>query len=223
LLAFKQLFFQRSNAINKPMIAADFMSLDITNTFVASLNNSDTLKDYIDCLYPISSSVESETEENLIRHGNMHAMQQFLYFFWSRRNAEDPWKGFSDYMIEVKKANQSFGTQIRKGYETDRGRVFLQYGPPNTISNGDEPGTNPYEIWHYYKLLDQSNRKFVFFANERSSNDYRLIHSDALGEINNPNWEKSIYSGRPFDSSLDPVKPLNMYGDHLEEKYTIPH
>jgi hypothetical protein len=53
-------------------------------------------------------------------------------------------------------------------------------------------GTVPYEIWHYYKLKNQSNRKFVFANPDLVLNDYALIHSDAIGELSNPNWRSKL-------------------------------
>ncbi len=224
LLAFKQMFFQRSNAESKPMITADLLATDVNNTFVSLLNNKDTLIEYIACLYPISSSMEVETGESIIQRSDLHSMQQYIYYFWSKRNPDDPGKAFNDYKIEVQKAKESFSTQINKGYETDRGRVFLQYGPPNIISdNKDEAGSYPYEVWQYYKLKEQSNRKFVFYAKERSSNEFKLLHSDAIGEINDPNWQVKLYGSQQFGTSLDPVKPINIYGNHSEDNYTNPH
>ena len=39
----------------------------------------------------------------------------------------------------------------------------MQYGPPNSRNKVDNAAsTYPYEIWHYYKLKNQSNKKFVF-------------------------------------------------------------
>jgi hypothetical protein len=91
--------------------------------------------------------------------------------------------------------NQEYKTPIDYGFETDRGRVYLQYGPPNHIDGSDrEPGAFPYEIWQYYKLLEnQSNVHFVFCNPDEVTNDYSLIHSEALGEINNPRWRFDIY------------------------------
>ncbi len=80
--------------------------------------------------------------------------------------------------------------------------MYLEYGTPNEIVdrafeaskglNDEGWGSVPYQIWHYYKLNNQANKKFVFYNPNIASNDYELIHSDALGEINDPNWYQRL-------------------------------
>jgi GWxTD domain-containing protein len=224
LLAFKQIFFQRSNVPNKPLVSSDIAAIDVTNTFISPVTSPDTLAEYIACLYPISSGLEAETGENQIRLADVRSMQQYIYYFWSRRNAADPEKAWLDYKAEVQKANDAFSTQIKKGYETDRGRVYLQYGAPNIISdNKDEPAAYPYEIWQYYKLKNQTNRKFVFYSRERSSNEYRLLHSDAIGEIYQANWQLKLYDRtQQFGSDFEQITPASIYGGNTEDNFSNP-
>ncbi len=214
LLAYKQLFFQRSNIPSKPLVTEDIAAIDVTNTFISSVKERDSLIEYIDCLYPISTGLEAQTGESQILESDIRSMQQYLYYFWSRRNPEDPGKAWAEYRQEVLKVNNSYGTQIKKGYETDRGRVYLQYGAPNIISDSkDEPAAYPYEVWQYYKVKNQSNRKFVFYAIERSLNDYKLLHSDAIGEIYQANWQLKLYERtQKFGSDFEQVTPAIIYG-----------
>jgi GWxTD domain-containing protein len=39
------------------------------------------------------------------------------------------------YLEQVKKVNASYGNNLNMGYDTERGRVYLQYGPPNAIAD----------------------------------------------------------------------------------------
>ena len=132
---------------------------------------------------------------------------------------------WNDYRMEVMKVNASYSSRIRKGYDTDRGRVYLQYGPPNTISDEqDNPQTYPYQIWHYYKIKTQTNRKFIFYTTDRSSNDFRLMYSDAIGEIQDPNWELKLNERmQQFGIDLDKDKSIDTYGNHTKEILTNPH
>ena len=115
-------------------------------------------------------------------------MQQFFYDFWQRRNPENPYMGWMTYKSEVDKVNAKYSSFKKKGYDTDQGRIYLQYGPPNAISpNYNEPNTYPYEIWQYYKIKNQTNRKFVFYSLEFTSKSFVLLHSDAIGEKMIPN------------------------------------
>ena len=56
-----------------------------------------------------------------------------------------------------------------------------------------EPNVNPYEIWHYYSTKQgQNNVKFVFIAEDRITNAYQLVHSTAINEVTNPDWESRL-------------------------------
>ncbi len=50
------------------------------------------------------------------------------------------------------------------------------------------------EIWQYYNLPDgQRNKKFVFYTIDIVTNDFQLVHSDAIGETSNYRWQVEIY------------------------------
>lgn len=214
LIAFNHSFFQRSNERNKPIVNEDFSTINISNTFISQVINKDTLIDFIACLYPISSQLQIDIADKQILNEDVNSMKQYFYYFWNKRNKESPEKAWLDYKLEVNKVNYSFSSRIKKGYETDRGRVYLQYGPPNTIVEvKDEPGTFPYEIWQYYKLKNQSNRKFVFYTTDRASNNYSLVHSDAIGEIQLSNWE----------SFLKGNESIQNFDNQTKEIYSNPH
>ena len=70
------------------------------------------------------------------------AKRKFFYSFWYNHNNVEPQKAWEDYKIQVKRIDRLFGTKIRKGYQTDRGRVYLKYGAPNNlIDRPNEPST----------------------------------------------------------------------------------
>jgi len=201
VLAINKLFFQRSNPGIRFELK-DIAILNVEETFAGKFNDKDTLEDYIHSLYPISTDMERNFVNDQIKQMDLRTMQQYFFNFWLQRNAVNPESNWLSYLKEVEKANFNFSTRVRKGYDTDRGRVYLQYGPPNEII--DKPfdagaslkdggyGSVPYQIWQYYKLKTQSNRKFVFANPDLALNDYALIHSDAIGELNNPNWTRKL-------------------------------
>ena len=139
------------------------------------------------------------------------------------RNENEPAKAWAKYFIEVQKVNHAYRTMIRKGYETDRGRVYLQYGPPNNIAAvNSDPNSYPYEIWHYYTLSNQRNKKFVFYEPDLVTNDYELIHSDAIGEVNNPAWQ--LVLNKRSDSTNDPdaTKGQDYFGGKANDYFNNP-
>ncbi|MBK7212009.1 MAG: GWxTD domain-containing protein [Bacteroidales bacterium] len=225
-LATNMLFFQRSN----PEAHFDLQSLsniDVRNSFVSSIQSLDTLREYIRSLYPISSSEEKLFIRSQIKLANLETLQQFFLSFWVSRNNADPSKAWEEYYVQVQAVDKEFHTVNKRGYETDRGRVYLQYGPPNARSQSyDEPRAYPYEIWQYYKLGIQSNRKFVFFARDYASGEFELLHSDAQGEINNPRWEIALHS-RDTDrynspQQIDRMSEDGYFGKHSDDFYNLP-
>ena len=46
----------------------------------------------------------------------------------------------------------------------------------------------PYEIWHYYKINQFNNKRFLFYSRESVGVDFVLLHSDMLGEVQNNDW-----------------------------------
>lgn len=168
------------------------------------VNNRDTLEEYIKSLAPISNRAEQNLASNILKSNNIEALKKYVVSFWFRREAENREKAFRDYKFRVGFVNANFSTPIRRGYQTDRGRVFLQYGSPDVRSERpNEPHAYPYEIWWYYKLKTQSNRKFIFYTTDEATNDYELLHSDAIGERRTPNWEIIINGRGKKDSNID--------------------
>ena len=81
--------------------------------------------------------------------------------------------------------------------------MYLQYGPPNQITNErtdvnrsvSNSDTKPYQIWQYYHLEKQRNREFVFLQRNMGNPNYNLVHSTANGEVTDPSWRK-LAAGR---------------------------
>ena len=184
----------------------------------------DTLEDILLSMEPISTNPETEFIKYIIKQGDEHVMQQYIYNYWQKRNPLEPSKPFIAYMIEVMRVNREFGTSIKKGYETDRGIVYLKYGQPNSImKQHHEPGTYPYEIWHYYGIRGQGNVKFVFYNTDLATNDFELLHSNAIGEINNYRWKLTLRKrDKGFNSVDETGGGFDEWGTHYEEYYEQP-
>lgn len=218
-------FFQRSNpGVSYAM--RDLSGVNITNTFVTGIDHLDTLRKYLRYLEPISSETERDYALSLVKTDDKTTMQQFLYNFWSTRSPMTPNDAFQEYLAAVRRVNMSFGTTAAPGYRTDRGYVFLKYGEPDQIVDQvDEPGAYPYQIWHYYTIANQHNKKFVFMTKDRSTNDYQLIHSDVVGELNNYRWKLEVYSriyGEHYDEGIDQTDYEEGWGKHAGDFYDNP-
>jgi len=150
-------------------------------------------------------------------------MQNFFYDFWARRNPENAEQGWLDYYEMVKKVNAEFKVSNKKGYETDRGRVYLQYGPPETMQREyRETATYPYEIWHYYTIANQTNRKFVFYNRDLVTNDFTLLHSDAQGEVYDAQWQQVLRKRDIQSRDMDHNLKLDGLGNKSNQNFENP-
>lgn len=63
--------------------------------------------------------------------------EDFLRRFWNRRSPTSPGDTNAleaEFFRRVAYADKEFGTKLREGFRTDRGRVFVRLGPPDEIS-----------------------------------------------------------------------------------------
>ena len=219
----KSYFIQRENR-NIKLKTEDVESINIINTFAEVMTGKDTLIDVIRAMRPISTSMESDFAQQIIKKGDIHIMQQYIYQFWFQRNTIEPSKPFIAYMKQVMKVNNEFGTSIKKGYDTDRGYVYLKYGEPNNINKQyNEPASYPYEIWQYYGVRGQNNVRFIFYEPELVTNDFQLLHSNAIGEVNDYQWRLHLRKRDQGYRSIDQTgESTDEWGTHYNDYYNQP-
>ncbi len=221
-LAGNEKYFQRYN----PDVKIDvnkLMNINTKNTFVGNFNSKDTLLGYIDYLYPISSNMEKIYIKNQAAIADIDELKSYFYSFWLERDKANPQEAWEEYLRRVMEVNKDFKSMLIPGYKTDRGRVYLQYGRPNVISEQyHEPAAYPYEIWHYYQLNDQRDRKFVFYSHDLVTNDFLLIHSNAIGEVNNYRWQTIIYRRTWDPTGIDEDVIPSTWGSKATETYRQP-
>lgn len=127
-MLYKKVPFFRSNPGVKEMEVSDFAT-----TFVGRYTDEEQLNTYIDALYPLASSQERSVASELIRRPGLEEKQAFLYRFWQVRypmSAEAEWLKYKERIDHVQAV---FSYPKTPGIHTDRGRVYLQYGPPDFI------------------------------------------------------------------------------------------
>ncbi|MGE4290378.1 MAG: GWxTD domain-containing protein [Salinivirgaceae bacterium] len=187
-------FFQRESLM-KQKSTLTVSGVKVPQAFARQYQHADSLVYYLNTLRPISDSAEMHFIDQQEQARNIPLMQQFLYQFWKERNQKHPELAWSEYLNLVSMVDQQYKTDHLPGFKTDRGRILLQYGAPiNVYAEKDEPGAKPYEIWHYYQIANQSNLKFIFVQNNNDASDFILVHSNLMGQKNNPDWEQEIYS-----------------------------
>ena len=208
----KKIFFQRSNSFSGFKNNNDIYAVSTIGTFAKFITDKEQLKLFIDYLYPISTPDENIFAQNQIKNDDVDLMQKYFYNFWKNRDPVNPDLAWNEYHNKVKSVNSDFKNFRIQGYLTDRGRVYLQYGAPNSMHKVENASsTYPYEIWHYYKLNNQSNKKFVFVNADFATNEYRLEYSNVYGEVSNSEWyDKINYDNKPT------------FGDDFNNNYINP-
>jgi len=81
--------------------------------------------------------------------------EQFIEEFWERRDP-DPDTEENEFKMEyfnrIEKATKLFVSEAKPGWSTDRGRIYILFGPP-TDRIRDPMGGDPYgrcrEVWYY--------------------------------------------------------------------------
>lgn len=197
----RKYFFQRLNKSADIVYLANMGESKTVADFFGNCNNADTLKMFVECLWPISNTTDKERVVNQSVKKDKELMKKFVIDFWQRRAADtgNALKMWAEYYKNVQEVMVLFKCGKQPGYYTERGRVYLQYGAPNqrSVQNNDM-NTFPYEIWQYYRLNDKTNgqfftnRKFVFVNKNIADDCHTLIHSDTRGEIYNDRWRFEI-------------------------------
>jgi len=189
----EKIYFQRRGNIEKTnTISLESIDIDksLTNTIV-----KDSIAYYLNSLLPIAARYDSKSILALLKSGDTLQMQRYFHSFWAQTNSMDPFEAWLKYKIQVQKCEKQYSSWIKHGFETDRGRVFLQYGAPNQLVDEKyNENERPYQIWHYYRIGQRSNVRFVFYNADGVSNDYILLHSEMPGEKQNFQWQEVLHS-----------------------------
>ncbi len=113
----------------------------------------------------------------------------FLKVFWKQLDdaPDTPTnERLLQHLMRVHYVETHFGIgRWQRGSDTDRGRVYIQYGPPDDIDyRTSAAGQKPSEVWFY-----ETARRYEFvFRDRRGTGFYELVHSTHPGEMSNPYW-----------------------------------
>jgi GWxTD domain-containing protein len=116
--------------------------------------------------------------------------EQFIESFWLRRssNPDLPENDFKEeHYRRIAYANEHFASGI-PGWKTDRGRIYIMWGPPDEIEShptggtydrpmdqgGGSTTTYPWETWRYRYLEGIQENVILEFVDPSSSGEYHL-------------------------------------------------
>lgn len=226
----KKWFFQRqSDAVQ--MATNETSHIKTIEDFYNSVQSTDSLKQFVECLWPISNTKDKENQMVQIKRKEPSLMRSYLVDYWKTQAADtaNPLTLWYSYYKLVLETNALLKCGKQKGYYTDRGRVYLQYGKPDQRNQvNSEPSTYPYEIWHYYKIYDSTtkrfftNKRFVFVNFAIADDCYKLIHSDVRGELYDERWRFKLVNRSQQSINIDDTKPGNTYGNNIDENFNDP-
>jgi GWxTD domain-containing protein len=116
--------------------------------------------------------------------------QSFIENFWLRRDptpdsAENEYK--EEHYRRIAYANERYASGI-PGWKTDRGRIYITFGPPAEIEShpsggsyerpieegGGTTSTFPFEIWRYRYLEGIGNDIMIEFVDPTMTGEYRM-------------------------------------------------
>lgn len=213
-----KVFFQRRNDIAS-LQAINIDDIDIDLSFQNSVPK-DSVHYFLGSILPIAKRYDAESIRTLLKSTDTSYMEKYLYAFWKETSPENPFEAWRKYKAQVYYAERLFGTYLKYGYESDRGRVHLQYGSPNSIvDRPNEPSAYPYQIWHYYRIGQRSNVRFVFYNPDLVSNDYPLLHSDMQGELQNYRWQNDLHKRDSPNTDIDNPGGVSQYGGTSDVLY----
>ncbi|MFZ3210010.1 MAG: GWxTD domain-containing protein [Terriglobales bacterium] len=115
---------------------------------------------------------------------------QFIEQFWLRRDptpdsVENEYK--EEHYRRIAYANEHFASGI-PGWKTDRGRIYIMYGPPDSIDThptggfyvrppeegGGETSTYPFETWNYRYIEGVGQNIDIEFVDPCSCGEYHM-------------------------------------------------
>lgn len=160
--------------------------------------------------------------------------EEFIEQFWLRRDP-DPDTPENEYREEyyrrIAYANEKFTSGI-PGWKTDRGRIYITWGPPDSIESrpaggpyerpiyegGGTTSTYPFEIWFYRYLEGVGSGIEIEFVDPTGSGEYRIARNadekDALLFV--PNAGLTLAEQLGLASKVDRpfFNPGNRYGNN---------
>lgn len=192
--------FERSNDVIAEIDPAKIL---IDPAFQISIPE-DSVNFYLASLIPMSQHSEVKNILEIIKKKDNDLARRHIQGFWVATSGTRYYSEWLKYKAQVQLVQRIYATNFQAGYETDRGRVYLQYGAPSSIVQKEVSSNEyPYEIWQYNKIGKFSNKRFIFYNPDLVNNAYRLLHSDMIGELKNASWPLMLNKRNSTNGNVD--------------------
>ncbi|HUP04198.1 MAG TPA: GWxTD domain-containing protein [Bryobacteraceae bacterium] len=107
--------------------------------------------------------------------------ERFIEQFWQRRDptpgtVENEFK--EEHYRRIAFANDHFASADLPGWKSDRGRIYIQYGPPDSIDNPRDSGGGalPYQVWTY-RFIEGIGQNVVIRFKDLTGNGWYVLES----------------------------------------------
>jgi GWxTD domain-containing protein len=132
--------------------------------------------------------------------------EHFIEQFWLRR---DPTPGTpenefkEEHYRRIAYANQHYAAAGISGWKTDRGRIYITYGPADEIESHPSGGasTHPFEQWRYRFIEGMGTNIIIEFVDSTRTGEYRMTldpsEKDALLSLLGPSGGHVFASTEP--------------------------
>jgi len=198
--------FERSNDL-ETVINTHEIVLD--PHFQGSITD-DSVQFYLASIIPISGSVQTSAIMKTLRLKDRELSRKMIQGIWKEIDPTNTYEAWMKYKEQVQFVQSNFKTNFQPGFETDRGRVYLQYGAPSrTLEREMSAAEYPYEMWEYNKIGIYSNKKFIFYNPDLINNNYKLLHSDMIGELQNNRWQYELSKRNTVNGNVDDPNQFN--------------
>jgi len=137
-------------------------------------------------------------QKTILQRLNNEGKENFMEQYWREHDSNISTKVIENRLEMIERyryVNRYFSVinTLTDGWQTDRGRIYMTYGPSEQTEDISSPiSGNPYIIWNYYSIKE--GQVFVFEDRE-GFGDYRLVHSNVDGEIYSEDWDQRLKQG----------------------------
>jgi GWxTD domain-containing protein len=154
--------------------------------------------------------ISAEERKAFVQLADDEEREKFVEQFWARRDPT-PSTEKNEFKEEIYRridyANVHFGDpQGVAGWKTDRGRVYIQYGPPDQIESHAKAGPYerpavlgggivnvpyPFEQWRYRYIDGVGQNIIIEFVDKDGNGQYRMTMD--------PSEKDALFAPQPFD------------------------
>ena len=168
--------------------------------------------------------ITDQEKKAFLSLSNDEERDAFIEQFWRRRNPnpDSPENEFrEEHYRRIAYANEHFAAG-KPGWMTDRGHIYIAYGPPDSIDShpsggpydrpmdegGGETTTFPFEVWHYRYIEGIGENIDIEFVDTCMCGDYHMTidrsEKDALLHV--PNAGDTLYEEMGMAKKADRFK-----------------